>query len=85
MRVEKVSALFGQRLREVRDSRKLTQEIVAERAGLRQNHLSDIERGVKLPTLLTLIRLAAALECDVRDLVAVFDEHGLNSLIRAMR
>ncbi len=85
MRLQKVSNLFGQRLREIRESRDLTQDVVAQRAGLRQNHLSDIERGVKLPTLITLMRLAAALECNVADLVAVFDEHGAGALLRAMK
>ena len=85
VRLQKVSNLFGQRLREIRESRDLTQDVVAQRAGLRQNHLSDIERGVKLPTLITLMRLAAALECNVADLVAVFDEHGAGALLRAMK
>jgi DNA-binding Xre family transcriptional regulator len=38
-----------------------------------------------LPNLITLMRLAAALDCKVGDLVAVFDEHGADTLLRATK
>ena len=49
--------------------------------GVPQNHISTIERGAKLPTLGTLIRFAAALNCKVSALVNVFDKENLTSLI----
>lgn len=48
--------------------RGLTQQAVAERSEIPQTHVSDIELGFKLPNLLTVIRLAVALECQVADL-----------------
>ena len=65
--------LLGQRLRDLRQERNVTQVVLAEAAGLPQSHISEIERGAMLPNLLTLIRIAAALPCKVSDLTSVFD------------
>lgn len=73
--------LFGKRMREIRLKRGLAQQEVAERAGIAQTHVSDIELGFKLPNLLTVVRLAIALECKVAALTSVFDKTNLSSLI----
>jgi transcriptional regulator with XRE-family HTH domain len=65
---------FGQRLRQLRNDRGLTQVGLAEASGLIDTYISDMERGLKVPSLTTLLRLAAALGCKVADLVTVFDE-----------
>ncbi len=79
--VTPAGALFGEHLRELRTKRGLTQVELAEMTGIPQNHISTIERGAKLPTLGTLIRFAAALECKVSTLVRVFDKEDLGSLL----
>jgi len=76
-----VSELFGERLRELRHAAGLTQEALADRAGLPHTHISAMERGIKLPNLLTLLRLAVALDCKVAKLVRVFDETKLSSIL----
>lgn len=65
--------VFGERLRQVRLSRGLTQGELAERCGTSIAAISHIERGTKIPTLTTVVRLADALECRVTKLVEVFD------------
>jgi transcriptional regulator with XRE-family HTH domain len=65
--------LFGERLREVRLARGLTQSELADRCGTSIAAISHIERGTKVPTLTTLVRLADALECRVTKLVEVLD------------
>lgn len=65
--------LFGARLREVRLARGLTQGDLAQRCGTSVAAISHIERGTKVPTLTTLVRLADALECRVTKLVEVLD------------
>jgi len=65
--------IFGQRLRELRLARKLTQTQLAERCGSSYPFISNLERGVKVPSLTMVLRLAEALECRVYDLVRVFD------------
>ena len=80
---KKVTAgeLLGRRLRELRQERDVTQVALAERAGLPQSHISEMERGVMLPNLLTILRLAAALPCKVTDLTSVFDDVNPASLL----
>jgi transcriptional regulator with XRE-family HTH domain len=66
-------ALFGARLRELRTERGLTQPDIAARVGTSASNISDLERGIKVPTLTTVARLADALECNVSELVKVLD------------
>jgi hypothetical protein len=40
-----------------------------------------MERGVKLPTLHTVLRLAVALECKVTALVSVFDKADISKIL----
>jgi transcriptional regulator with XRE-family HTH domain len=65
--------LFGARLREMRSERGLTQPEIAARIGTSASNISDLERGIKVPTLTTVARLADALDCNVTDLVGVLD------------
>jgi transcriptional regulator with XRE-family HTH domain len=65
--------LFGARLREMRIARGLTQPEIAARVGTSASNISDLERGIKVPTLTTVARLADALKCKVTALVEVLD------------
>jgi len=80
--VTAVGQLFGERLRELRSKRDITQVMLADLTGIPQNHISSIERGMKLPNLLTMIRLASALDCKLTALVSVFDKEHLSSFLR---
>lgn len=73
--------LLGQRVRELRTKRRLTQQALAETAGIPQTHVSAIELGLMQPNLGTLLRLALALECKVSALVSVFDREDLAKLV----
>jgi DNA-binding XRE family transcriptional regulator len=73
--------LLGQRLRDLRQERNVTQVVLSARAGLPQSHISEIESGAMLPNLITIIRIAAALPCKVSDLTSVFDGVDLPSLL----
>lgn len=52
---------FGDRIRELRKSRGLSQEELAELAGLHRNYIGGIERGERNIALLNIVRLAKAL------------------------
>lgn len=54
--------LFGQRLREQRQNQGLTMEQHAEKANLSTNFIGAIERGLKEPSLSTLISILNALD-----------------------
>lgn len=54
-------------------ARNLSQTELAERCGSNRQFIGDLERGVKVPSLTMVLRLAEALECRVYELVKVFD------------
>ena len=57
-------------LRRERERQKLSMNAVAAKAGLSQQMVSYVERGMRNPTLETLLRLAAALEVDLAAVIA---------------
>jgi len=54
--------LIGQRLRELRESKKLSQGDVEKRTGLLRCYTSRVENGHTIPTVETLEKYATALE-----------------------
>lgn len=54
--------LIGSRIARRRKRLKLTQAVVAERADLSNQYLSNIERATSIPSTEVIMRLAAALE-----------------------
>jgi len=60
---------FSERLYFLRSQRELTQEALAHGAKLHPGYISALERGMKMPTLHTLERLANGLKIEVRDLL----------------
>jgi len=59
--------LFGMRIKELRTGRKLSQEQLAEKAGISSKYLSRIEMGQHFPSIDILIKLAKALNVELRD------------------
>jgi len=64
-----VRQAFGRVLRESRQERRLSQEVLAELADLDRTTPSLLERGLRQPTLGVVILLGRALEVDPRELV----------------
>ena len=60
---------FGNRLREMRKRREISQEEMGARAGLSRNFVSMIETGHRNVTLATVEKLAGALKCRMADLM----------------
>jgi transcriptional regulator with XRE-family HTH domain len=73
--------LFGERLRDVRQRRRVTQAELARIAGMSEAYISNMEHGLKVPSLTTILRLAVALNCKVTDLVGAYDKTDIRSLI----
>jgi transcriptional regulator with XRE-family HTH domain len=64
---------FGQNLKRLRKTRKLTQEQLAESIGVSVDFISNVERGINGPSFDTLEKLAAVLGVAVVELFQ-FDE-----------
>lgn len=56
-----IAKIFGQRLRQLRTQKRLSQEGLAEASELSLRYIQDLEAGVKQPTITTLCKLAMAL------------------------
>jgi len=52
---------LGKRIRELRKEREYSQEKLAERAGIHENHVRRIEGGTANPSYVVLVKLAKAL------------------------
>ena len=61
---------FGFAVKVRREQLELTQEDLAERAGIHRTYLSDIERGTRNPSLVNIDRLATALSISLPQLFA---------------
>ena len=61
--------LVGQNCARLRRERGLTQERLAELSGFSQQYISDLERGKRNPTIVTIYEIAQALKASHLDLV----------------
>jgi transcriptional regulator with XRE-family HTH domain len=66
---------LGKAIRALRDERELTQETIAERAGLTGRTLSAIETGTANPTWATVRDIAAALGVPISEVAALAESH----------
>ena len=66
-----IKELFGRRIQEIRKQKRLSQEQIAEKAGISSNYLSRIECGKENPTLDMLIKLGEALETNMWEMFDV--------------
>ncbi len=63
------SMSFGKRLKEVRTSKKISQEELSSRIGIHANHLSRYERDLTQPSIEVVKKIAKALEISIDALV----------------
>lgn len=70
MRTKDPRTLFGERLRELRLERRISQEKLAEMADVHRNYVGILERAKQSPTLDIICRLAHALKVRPSELLA---------------
>ena len=68
MEKEPILLTFGQRVQELRKERKLSQEQLAELAGVHRTYVGMIERAEKNITLCNIERIAKALKVEIKEL-----------------
>lgn len=74
---------FGEKIRNVRDRRGLTLKEVAEKAGISESMVSQIERNRVSPAIDTLLALADALEIDLEYLFSDFRRERSVQIVKA--
>lgn len=60
---------LGAALRSVRHSRQMSQEALADAAGINRTHMGEVERGKRNVSFLHLCRIADALGLELSDLL----------------
>jgi len=61
---------FSMVLRQLREERGWSQEQLAERADLNRSYLGEVERGRAIPSIVTVSKLAGALEIRLSSMIA---------------
>lgn len=62
---------LGNRLREARTARNLTQAALAELVGVSRKTINTVENGVFVPSTTLALKLARALECKVEHIFSL--------------
>lgn len=79
-----VAVALGERVKRLRAERDYSFDAFVEETGLGRGYISELERGMVVPSLATLVRVAAALEMTVVELLA-FGPSPLEELIEVAR
>lgn len=64
-----ISIKFGERVKEIRISKQLSQEQLAHLANVHRTYIGMIERAEKNITLVNIEKIAKALEVEIKDLL----------------
>ena len=75
----------GQTIRNLRESKNLSQDVLSGLAGIARSHLSMIETGTKQANFQTIWRIALALEMRPSELVARIEETAQKQSVSAGR
>lgn len=72
--ISMIEESFGRVLRELRRSRGLSQDKLADLTDTHRTYISQLERGLRSPSLRTLTAVAAALSISIRDLMGLVED-----------
>ena len=67
-----VKSRFGFAIKQRRQELGISQEVLAERAGLHRTYIGDIERGARNLSLENIEKIARALQISISDLFAKY-------------
>ena len=65
---------LGETVRDLRIQKGLTQEKLAEKCETSAVYISEIERGLKMPTVATLLAISVALDLKLSEMVIKLEE-----------
>lgn len=70
----KLQQAFGKTIGQLRLEQNISQAKLAERGNFNRTYISDLERGIKQPSLSTIVRLAYAFEMKSSELIEQFEK-----------
>jgi two-component system response regulator len=73
MKSAKMKSLFGEAIKRTRTELRMSQEDLAERAGLHRTYVSEVERGKRNVSIENIQKLAEALDLSISKLFAIAD------------
>ena len=63
------AVLIGKQIRYLRRIKEISQVSLAKQAGVTEGWIGRIERGIHIPNILLLVKIARALQVKVKDLI----------------
>lgn len=61
------------KIKEIRTKKGLTQKELSKLSGVSESYIGDLERNEKIPSIITICKLANALEVDIKELFEYYD------------
>ncbi|MCU0391689.1 MAG: helix-turn-helix transcriptional regulator [Thermoflexibacter sp.] len=77
--MDKQDIAFSNVLKKLRKQKNISQAQLAFEAGLHRTYISQLERGIKNPTLKTIYKLCDVLEIDMIEMIRLI-EHEIKAL-----
>jgi transcriptional regulator with XRE-family HTH domain len=68
---EKIAEKIGENIRIARENKKISQEKLAFKLELDRTYISMMERGKRMPSVMTLYALAKELKVDIREFLKI--------------
>lgn len=72
---DKVQMAFGKAVRKARKARGISQEALADLAGLHRTYVGDVERGERNISLLNMSKIARAMHLKLSEMVSDSEKH----------
>lgn len=69
-----LSVILGKVLKEYRERKNMTQQVVADLAGIQRSHLACLEAGEKQVTIKTLVKILSALSINISEFFRVVEK-----------
>jgi len=66
--------IFGQVLKKIREENGITQEALALQSELDRTYISLLERGLRMPTIATLFKMAPALKKTPSEIILIVEQ-----------
>jgi len=70
-----IAIYFGRVVKQLREEHRYSQEALADRANLNRTYLGEVERGVAVPSLATIAKIASAFNLSASELIARSERH----------